>query len=190
MKPILPFFKTASKRVIRSEVPRQGGHRYHTRKTLSKSTLFPGLFPLKNGGGGSGKGPGIGRSHDKITRRNCGCNKLAWTDKFNMAAMNGETKGKPPDYLEVLRLVKTALDSGQFPHFNLKPLQVKCLEYIFKGQDIVAVLPTGFGKSLKMFHLLPYFLPVEKTRNIVIVMFPLNAIIEDQLKVLTSRKIA
>ena len=56
MKPILPFFKTASKRVItRSEVPRQGGHRYHTRKTLSKSTSFPGLFPLKNGGGGVGR---------------------------------------------------------------------------------------------------------------------------------------
>lgn len=106
-----------------------------------------------------------------------------------MVAMNSETKGKPLGYLEVLRLVKTALDSGQFPHFNLKPLQVKCLEYILKGQAVIAVLPTGFGKSL-MFHPLPYFLPVKKTGNIIIVVCPLNAIIEDQLKVLTRRKIA
>ena len=39
-----------------------------------------------------------------------------------MAALQGETKGKPPDDLEVLRRVKTALDSGHFPHFNLSPL--------------------------------------------------------------------
>ena len=106
-----------------------------------------------------------------------------------MAAINGETKGKPTDYLEVLRRVKTALDNGQFPHFNVKPLQVKCLEYILKGQDVLAVLPTGFGKSL-MFDLLPYFLPVKKTRSRIIVVCPLIAIIEDQMKVLTSRKIA
>jgi len=30
----------------------------------------------------------------------------------------------------------------------IKPLQVKCFEYLLKGKDIVAVLPTGFGKSL------------------------------------------
>ena len=36
MKPILPFLSTASKRVMtRSEVPRQGGHRYQTKKTFS-----------------------------------------------------------------------------------------------------------------------------------------------------------
>lgn len=103
--------------------------------------------------------------------------------------MNGETKGKAADYLEVLRLVKTALDRGQFPHFNLKPLQVNCLEYILKGQAVIAVLPTGFGKSL-MFHPPLYFLPVKKTGNIIIVVCPLNAMIEDQLKVLTRGKIA
>ena len=36
MKPILPFLNTASKRVMtRSEVPRQGGRRYQTKKTFS-----------------------------------------------------------------------------------------------------------------------------------------------------------
>ena len=40
-----------------------------------------------------------------------------------------------------------------------------------------------------MFQLLPYFLPVKKTRNIVIVVCPLNSIIEDQLKIVKSRGI-
>ena len=31
-----------------------------------------------------------------------------------------------------------------------------------------------------MFHLLSYFLPVTKARNIIIVVWPLKAIIEDQ----------
>lgn len=51
------------------------------------------------------------------------------------------------------------------------------------GHDVVAVLPTGFGKSL-MFHLLPDFLLVKEDKNIVIVASTLNSIIEDQLKVL------
>lgn len=67
-------------------------------------------------------------------------------------------------------------------------MQVKCLEYILKGQDVIAVVPTGYGKSL-MFHLLPYFLPVKKARNMIIVVCPLNEIIEDQLKALTTRGI-
>ena len=60
---------------------------------------------------------------------------------------------------------------------------MKCFEYLLKGKDIVAVLPTGLGKSL-LFQLLPDFLPVKLDRNIVIVVCPLNSIIEDQLKVL------
>ena len=47
---------------------------------------------------------------------------------------------------------------------------------------------TGFGKSM-LFHLLPHFIPVKKTKNIVIVVCPLNSIIEDQLKVLKARGI-
>ena len=39
---------------------------------LVPRALFPGL------GGGAGKGPGIGRSHDHQTPRICGCTKLAY----------------------------------------------------------------------------------------------------------------
>jgi len=55
-----------------------------------------------------------------------------------------------------------------------------------KGKDVVSVLPTGFGKSL-LFQLLPDFLPLKANKNIVIVVCPLNSIIEDQLKVLEER---
>ena len=62
------------------------------------------------------------------------------------------------------------------------------MESILQGQDVIGVLPTGFGKSV-LFHLLPHFIPVKKTKNIVIVVCPLNSIIEDQLKVLKARGI-
>ena len=48
----------------------------------------------------------------------------------------------------------------------IPPFQVKCFEYLLKGKDTVAVLPTGFGKSL-LFQLLPDFVPVKADNNIV-----------------------
>jgi ATP-dependent DNA helicase RecQ len=82
-----------------------------------------------------------------------------------------------------------ALSRRKFPPFCLKPLQVKFFEHALKGLDVIAVLPTGFGKSL-LFQLLPDFLPVKGEKNIVLVVCPLNSIIEDQLKVLEERGIS
>lgn len=90
------------------------------------------------------------------------------------------------DNLSVISRLGIALNRCNFPSFCLKPLQVKCFEYLLKGYDIIAVLPTGFGKSL-LFQLLPNFLPVKADKNVVIVVCPLNSIIEDQLKVLEER---
>ena len=58
-----------------------------------------------------------------------------------------------------------------------------------ESYDVVAVLPTGFGKSL-LFQLLPNLLPIKADKNIVIVVCPLNAIMDGQLKVLKDRKVA
>lgn len=91
--------------------------------------------------------------------------------------------------LSVLSRLGYAFNRCNFPSFCLKPLQVKCFDYLLKGKDIVVVLPTGFGKSL-LFQLLPDFLPVKADKNIVIVVCPLNSIIEDQLEVLQDRGIA
>ena len=91
--------------------------------------------------------------------------------------------------LDELHRFGSALNSADYPSFCLKPLQIKCLEHILKGHDLVAVLPTGFVKSL-LYQLLPNFQPVTASRNIVIVVSPLNSVIEDQLKVLKSRGIS
>ena len=82
-----------------------------------------------------------------------------------------------------------ALSHRKFPPFCLKPLQVKFFEHALKGLDVIAVLPTDFGKSL-LFQLLPDFLPVKGEKNIVLLVCPLNSIIEDQLKVLEGRGIS
>jgi len=65
---------------------------------------------------------------------------------------------------------------------------MKCFEYMLEGQDVIGVLPTRFGKSI-LFHLLPHFIPVKTNKNIVLVVCPLNSIIEDQLKVLKAWRI-
>ena len=49
--------------------------------------------------------------------------------------------------------------------------------------DVTAVLPSGFGKSI-LFHLLSHLIPVKTRKNRVIVVCPLNSIIEDQIGVL------
>ena len=90
--------------------------------------------------------------------------------------------------ISVLSRLGSAFNRCNFQPFCLKSLQVKCFECLLKCQDIIAVLPTGFGKSL-MFQLLPDFLSVKADKNIVIVVCPLNSIIEDQLKVLQKRGI-
>ena len=64
-----------------------------------------------------------------------------------------------------------------------------CLEAIYHGRGVVAVLPTGYGKSV-MFHLLPsLFLDkincgcrAAQSHPVVIVVSPLNALIKDQIR--------
>ena len=93
-----------------------------------------------------------------------------------------------PDFLTVLGRLQYALKQTNYPILNFKPLQIKCLEYLLKGHDVVGVLPTGFGKSM-LFHIMPYLIPVKTRKNIVLVVCPLNSIIEDQLRVLTEMHI-
>jgi superfamily II DNA or RNA helicase len=81
---------------------------------------------------------------------------------FNMAALHGVDK------FYVIQQMGIAMNSANFSSLNLKPLQVKCLEYLLEGKDVIAVLPTGFGKLL-LFHFLPYILPTKKSNNIMLV---------------------
>ena len=72
---------------------------------------------------------------------------------------------------------------------------MKCLEAIYGGKDCVAVLPTGYGKSL-IFHLLPALLRGKlddegpsSPQAVVVIVSPLNALIKDQLRRINERSI-
>jgi ATP-dependent DNA helicase RecQ len=62
---------------------------------------------------------------------------------------------------------------------DLKPLQQTALESIVQG-DVIAILPTGYGKSL-IYELLPFH-HFEQTNEpaVVLILEPLNVIIEQQ----------
>ena len=71
-----------------------------------------------------------------------------------------------------------------------------CLEKIFLNMDILATLPTGYGKSLN-FCLIPALIFAKKNgvkcsrriSTIVIVISPLNALIENQISQLCDSRI-
>ncbi|XP_057300791.1 uncharacterized protein LOC130635473 [Hydractinia symbiolongicarpus] len=86
--------------------------------------------------------------------------------------------------IQLFSKLRLALEKGFDPNFVLKPKQIICFEQLINGND--AVLPTGYGKSI-LYRLLPFVMPLQKKRNIVIVVSPLNAIIEDQQKILSQR---
>lgn len=95
-----------------------------------------------------------------------------------------------PKFLSVLRRVGFSWNNGNFPSLNFKPLQMKCFEYMLKDQDVIGVsYPLDLASQWMLFHLLPHFIPVKTTKDIVIVVCPLNSIIEDQLKVLKARRL-
>ena len=48
--------------------------------------------------------------------------------------------------------------------FRLKVKQMTCLYDLLFGRDVIAILPTGFGKSI-IFHLLPDFLSLKKQKQ-------------------------
>ena len=83
----------------------------------------------------------------------------------------------------------SSISCSSYWNVNLKPKQVKCLEAVYSGRDVVAVLPTGYGKSI-IFHLLPALLfdkvnsgnIAPPSQSIVIVVSPLNSLIRDQIR--------
>ena len=95
-----------------------------------------------------------------------------------------------------LSCLEFAILNSLYSEIILKPKQVICLENIFLNLDILAILPTGYGKSL-IFCLLPALLFAKKNgvkcigniASIVIVVSPLNALIANQISRLNSGRI-
>ena len=88
--------------------------------------------------------------------------------------------------------VRYALDVTSYDRVFLKVKQFKILETCMLRQHVIGVLPTGYGKSV-IFHLLPYMWDYmcndKRETSIVIVISPLNALIEDQVNSLKERGI-
>ncbi|KAL1268431.1 hypothetical protein QQF64_033794 [Cirrhinus molitorella] len=86
--------------------------------------------------------------------------------------------------------LKEAIQSVLARHPNipkLKSEQEECLEHFISGKDVVVLLPTGFGKSL-IFQLALLVakelarMDVSEANPIVVVISPLLALMEDQIK--------
>ena len=78
-------------------------------------------------------------------------------------------------FLKVKRL-QCSSEKNKLGDIFLKPKQVAYLDFLYHGRDVVAVLPTGFGKSL-IYQVLPFLFPVKDKSNIVIVVKPHNIFI-------------
>ncbi len=64
----------------------------------------------------------------------------------------------------------------------LKPEQEECLVHVLNGGDVVALLPTGFGKSL-IYQLLPIISEkLGRPKVIIVIVSPLVALMDDQVK--------
>ncbi len=81
----------------------------------------------------------------------------------------------------------TDVDALLATHFGfpaLRPLQQRVIDPVIAGRDVLAVLPTGGGKSLC------YQLPALTVPGATIVVSPLIALMQDQVQRLESRQIA
>ena len=103
--------------------------------------------------------------------------------------MSASTAGlsKFRDSIEFLYCLHFAIVNSEYSNIILKPKQVLCLEAVYHGKDLLAVLPTGYGKSL-IFHLLSSLIAEKNRRTdvlekpVIIVISPLNSLINNQLQ--------
>ncbi len=82
--------------------------------------------------------------------------------------------------LEVARgLLRTS-----FGHADFRPLQSRIIHHVLSGRDVLAVLPTGGGKSLC------FQIPALASDHLTVVVSPLIALMQDQVGALVSRGVA
>lgn len=82
--------------------------------------------------------------------------------------------------------VITNLRSYIGPQFSFKDEQVISIHQLFSGKDLIAVLPTGFGKSLIFQALVLLKERQHGRKGCILVITPLNSIIKDQILEVSS----
>ena len=78
---------------------------------------------------------------------------------------------------------KLQLLEKHWGHSEFRPFQEQIINTVLEGEDVLAILPTGRGKSLC------YQLPALLLEGTVLVISPLIALMEDQVKQLEKRGI-
>lgn len=78
-----------------------------------------------------------------------------------------------PRYVKAKKILKK-----NFGHKSFKPYQYKIIDQIAEGKDVLAVMPTGYGKSLC------FQMPPLLTGEVAIVISPLIALMADQKMIL------
>jgi ATP-dependent DNA helicase RecQ len=82
-----------------------------------------------------------------------------------------------------LALARNLLQAS-FGHSDFRPLQSRIIHHVLCGRDVLAVLPTGGGKSLC------FQIPALASDRLTVVVSPLIALMQDQVGVLTARGVA
>lgn len=82
-----------------------------------------------------------------------------------------------------LTLARKLLQSS-FGHSEFRPLQSRIIHHVLCGRDVLAVLPTGGGKSLC------FQIPALAADRLTVVVSPLIALMQDQVGVLVGRGVA
>ena len=105
--------------------------------------------------GWSKKDPGSGWSRALVTKLSSWEGYQFFRKLSSLAFVTLKTRlEQSPCFLGVF--ISSILCSSYW-NVNLKPKQVKFLEAVYSGRDVVGVLPTGYGKSI-IFHLSPALL--------------------------------
>ncbi|MGH7523773.1 MAG: RecQ family ATP-dependent DNA helicase [Gemmatimonadales bacterium] len=73
---------------------------------------------------------------------------------------------------------------ASFGHSDFRPLQSRIIHHVLCGRDVLAVLPTGGGKSLC------FQVPAIATGRLTVVVSPLIALMQDQVGALRARNVA
>lgn len=94
---------------------------------------------------------------------------------LNVAKLQKKRLADPDDYLQIL--------TRYWGHTEFRSLQAEIIHSVGSGNDTLALMPTGGGKSIT------FQVPALARKGICIVVTPLIALMKDQVDQLVSRKI-
>jgi len=89
--------------------------------------------------------------------------------------------------LDAKKALKRYFGFESFNTYNGVPLQEKAVKSAIKGESLIAVFPTGGGKSLT--YQLPALMSRDTTRGLTVVISPLQSLMKDQVDNLEDKNI-